>query len=36
MDWWTHYYIVIVIALFSTLIGVGMAYREFAKKQKEK
>jgi hypothetical protein len=36
MDWWTHYNIVLIIVLFSILIGVSVAYREFAKKQRGK
>ncbi|GEM_PF-5787468 len=36
MDWWTHYYIVLVVVLVGTLAMVGMAYRNFSKKLKEK
>jgi len=36
MNWWTHYYIVLVIVLVSILVMVGMAYRDFTRKLKEK
>ncbi len=36
MDWWTHYYIVLVITLSSILVMAGLAYREFTKKPKER
>jgi hypothetical protein len=36
MDWWTHYYIVLVIALVSILVAMGVAYRDFTRKPKEK